>query len=78
MSGEPATVGRYAPGTDLDGFRIGERIHSGAMGHIFRVTGRDAGFPMIMKVPRVGPGESGEGLISYETESMILPALSGP
>jgi len=70
--------GRYAPGTELDGFRIGERIHSGAMGHIFRVTGRDTGFPTIMKVPRVGAGESGEGLISYETESMVLPALSGP
>jgi serine/threonine protein kinase len=78
MSLASATGGRYAPGTELDGFRIGERIHSGAMGHIFRVTGRDAGFPMIMKVPRVGPGESGEGLISYETESMVLPALSGP
>ena len=67
-----------APGTDLDGFRIGERIHSGAMGHIYRVTGRDTGFPMIMKVPRVGRGESEEGLISFETESMLLPALSGP
>jgi serine/threonine protein kinase len=65
-------------GTELDGFRIGERIHSGAMGYIYRVEGRETGFPMIMKVPRIGPGESGEGVISYETEAMVLPALSGP
>jgi nucleotide-binding universal stress UspA family protein len=77
MSQAPGPSSRYTPGTELDGFRIGERIHSGAMGHIFRVTGRDPGFPMIMKVPRIGPGESGEGLISYETESTVLPALSG-
>jgi serine/threonine protein kinase len=68
----------YAPGSDLDGFRIGERIHSGAMGYIYRVTGRETGFPIIMKVPRVGRGESEEGLLGFETESMLLPALSGP
>jgi hypothetical protein len=78
MISRPAKLERYAGGTELDGFRLGERIHSGAMGHIFRVTGRDPGFPIIMKVPRVGPGESGEGLINFETESMVLPALSGP
>jgi serine/threonine protein kinase len=77
MTSRPAMLERYAAGTELDGFRLGERIHSGAMGHIFRVTGRDPGFPIIMKVPRVGPGESGEGLINFETESMVLPALSG-
>jgi eukaryotic-like serine/threonine-protein kinase len=81
MNSQPAMLKRYTTGTELDGFRLGERIHSGAMGYIFRVTdqaGRDPPFPMIMKVPRVGPGESGEGLIGFETETMILPALSGP
>jgi eukaryotic-like serine/threonine-protein kinase len=48
------------------------------MGAIHRVEGREAGFPMVMKVPRVGRGDSGEGLINFETESMVLPALSGP
>jgi nucleotide-binding universal stress UspA family protein len=78
MSEPAATRERYAAGAELDGFHLGERIHSGAMGHIYRVTGRDPGFPMIMKLPRVGPGESGEGLIGYETEASILPALTGP
>jgi nucleotide-binding universal stress UspA family protein len=77
MISRPAMLERYAAGTELDGFWLGERIHSGAMGHIFRVTGRDPGFPIIMKVPRVGPGESGEGLINFETESLLLPSLSG-
>jgi len=78
MRSRPALGASYASGMVLDGFTLGERIHSGAMGHIFRVTGGPAGFPMIMKVPRIGPGESGEGVINFETEAMLLPALSGP
>jgi nucleotide-binding universal stress UspA family protein len=74
----PGATIEIRSGAELDGFALGERVHSGAMGHIFRVTGRNAGFPMIMKVPRVGPGESGEGLINFETEAMLLPALTGP
>jgi serine/threonine protein kinase len=73
----PSAMSEAHSGREIDGFRLAERIHTGAMGHIFRVTGRDVGFPMIMKVPRVGPGESGEGLINFEMESMLLPALSG-
>jgi len=78
MRAQGARAGQYASGAELDGFTLGERIHSGAMGHIFRVSGRSAAFPMIMKVPRIGPGESGEGIINFETESTLLPALSGP
>ena len=69
---------RLSPGTEIDGFRVGKRVHSGAMGHILSVTQDGNPQPMLMKVPRIGPGESAEGLISFETEAMILPALSGP
>jgi serine/threonine protein kinase len=69
---------RLTPGSEIDGFRLGECIHSGAMGHIFRVTRPDRFTPMIMKVPRFGQNESAENLISFETEATILPALSGP
>ncbi|MEI6722157.1 MAG: bifunctional serine/threonine-protein kinase/universal stress protein [Betaproteobacteria bacterium] len=69
---------RLSPGSVVDGFRVGERIHSGAMGHILSVTREGESQPLLMKVPRIGPGESAEGLISFETEAMILPALSGP
>ena len=69
---------RLTPGTEIDGFRVGERMHSGAMNDIFRVSRPDVHAPMIMKVPRVGPNLPDESLIGYETEAMILPALSGP
>ena len=78
MTASPVTPEEPGSKAELDGFRLGPCIHSGAMGRIFRVTGPDRGFAMIMKVPRVGPGEDSEGLISFETEAMILPALSGP
>lgn len=66
------------PGTELDGFVIGEQIHSGAQGVIFRVTSPTGDVPLIMKVPRVGRGETSESLLNFETEEMILPALTGP
>ena len=69
---------RLKSGTEIDGFRVGERTHAGVMNDIFRVTRPDTDAPMIMKVPRVGPNFPDESLIGYETEAMILPALSGP
>ncbi len=63
----------------LDGYRIGERIHSGGMGVILRVTPEvDPGFPVIMKVPRLGYGEPGEAITSYEQEQMVMSVLKGP
>ncbi len=47
------------------------------MGDIFRVSGSDAEFPLIMKVPRLGDEQSIEGLLAFETEVMILPTLFG-
>ncbi|MDA8108467.1 MAG: bifunctional serine/threonine-protein kinase/universal stress protein [Betaproteobacteria bacterium] len=65
-------------GSVIDGFRLGECLHTGAQGQIFRVAAPEQGFPAVMKLPRIGPGEPAENLISFETEAMILPALSGP
>jgi eukaryotic-like serine/threonine-protein kinase len=66
------------PGEVVDGFLVGERIHAGGMGVICRVTGPEHGFPMLMKVPRLGPGEPATSVISFEVEQMVLAALSGP
>jgi nucleotide-binding universal stress UspA family protein len=66
------------PGTEIDGFRIEGRIHSGGMATIYRVTGRDAGFPLVMKVPRLGHGEPGESVVSFEVEQLVMAALTGP
>lgn len=72
---------RYAPGREVGGFLIGERIHSGGMGHVYHVTpraARDPGFPVVMKVPALGAREPAVGLVSFEMELMIHPSLSGP
>jgi nucleotide-binding universal stress UspA family protein len=69
---------RLKSGIEIDGFRVGERLHAGIMNDIFRVSRPESGTPLIMKVPRVGPNFPDESLIGYETEVMILPALSGP
>lgn len=69
---------KLTPGTALDGFVIGERIHSGAQGVIFAITSSVEDCQLIMKVPRIGHGETSESLLSFETEAMILPVLSGP
>ena len=68
-----------AEGEWLDGYLIGERLHSGGMGTIVRVTPEvDPGFPVIMKVPRLGYGEPGEAITSYEQEQMVMSVLEGP
>ena len=65
------------PGAIIDGFRIGDCIHTGAQAWIYRIAEGVAEFSAVMKVPRLGPGEPAENLISFETEASILPALSG-
>lgn len=65
------------PGTEIDGFRIGSRIHSGGMAVICRVSGPDTGFPLVMKIPRLGFGEPAGTVIGFEVEQMLLAALQG-
>jgi nucleotide-binding universal stress UspA family protein len=69
-----------APGTEIDGFRLGERLHAGGMALIYAVEGGPSApaFPAIMKVPRLGPGEPVESVLSFEVEQMVLGALTGP
>lgn len=69
-------------GEEVDGFVLGERVHSGRMGRVYRVTpGASRGaidFPLLMKLPRTERGAGAEGLLAFETELSILPLLSGP
>jgi nucleotide-binding universal stress UspA family protein len=70
-------AGGVEPGTEIDGFTVGERVHEGGMGSIYRVTKPGVTLPLVMKVPRVGPELTGESLIAYETEATVLPTLKG-
>jgi hypothetical protein len=60
-----AAAERLMPGEQVDDFVVWERIHAGAQGLLYRVTGPEAGFPLLMKVPRFQTGEAAESLISY-------------
>ena len=72
---------RLAEGSELDGFKIGPRIHGGAMASIYSVTyadGRPALFNMVMKVPLMRSGDGGENIVSFEIEHQLLQVLHGP
>jgi serine/threonine protein kinase len=67
-------------GDIIDGFEILERIHSGAMAYVYRVTSTAANkpdFPIVMKVPRMSLHDGAETIVSFEVESQIMPVLTG-
>lgn len=69
------------PGTEMDGFVVGDCLHAGGMAHIYRVTyaqgAADPGFPMVMKVPRMTQGDGAENIISFEVEHQLMQVLTG-
>ena len=71
---------RLEQGSELDGFRIGPLIHAGAMARIYDVSyadGRQAPFPMVMKVPLMREGDGGENIVGFEIEHQMLQVLHG-
>jgi len=70
-----------APGQEIDGFVIGETLHTSPLARLHRVTTgaarAAAEFPLLMKIPQLRAGEGGEGLLGFETETRVLGALSG-
>jgi nucleotide-binding universal stress UspA family protein len=64
----------------IDGFTVGEVLHEGGMAVLYRVTreGGPGDPPLLMKVPRLRPGEDPAAIVSFEMEQMIMPRLSGP
>lgn len=67
------------PGTEIDGFRLGEVVHRGSMASIYRLTGHDGPLPLVIKIPRLGAGERAVNVIAFEVCKMVLGALAqGP
>ena len=64
------------PGSEIDGFRLGELLHTGSMAAIYRLTGPDGPLPLIMKIPRLGPAERAINVIAFEVCRMVLGALA--
>jgi len=65
------------PGSIVDGFRIEERVHTGGMATLWRVTRPDIAMPMLMKIPKIFEGADPAAIVSFEMEQMILPRLTG-
>jgi len=67
------------PGAEIDGFRLGEQLHTGTMAWIYRLLGPNGPLSLVMKIPRLGPGEPAINVISFEQCRMVLGALAqGP
>ncbi|MBK9516476.1 MAG: protein kinase [Anaeromyxobacter sp.] len=70
------------PGDVIDGFTVGEKLHAGGQGVIYACAPPpdrpDLDFPLLIKVPRLGPGEPSETVVTYEVEQTVHAAVVGP
>lgn len=66
------------PGSVIDGFHVGEKVHEGGMAVLYRVEREGGEFPMLMKVPRLEFGSHPGCYVGFEVEQMIMEVLSGP
>src|SRR3954452_17686881 len=66
------------PGAVIEGFTVGDCLHSGGMATLWRVTHPTISVPLLMKIARVSEGEDPAAIVSFEMEQMILPRLAGP
>ena len=67
-----------APGSVVDGFRLGARLHRGGMATLWEVSHPQHEGPLVMKVPLLRYGEDPATIVGFEVEQMMLPRLSGP
>lgn len=65
-------------GEEIDGFRIGARLHVGGMAILWEATHPDHAMPLLLKAPRLAEGEDPAAIVSFEMEQMILPRVGGP
>jgi eukaryotic-like serine/threonine-protein kinase len=65
-------------GLEIDGFTLGEKLHTGGFATIWEVTHPDHQLPMVMKVPTILDGYDGPTIVGFEVEQMIMSRLSGP
>lgn len=67
-----------AIGSEIDGFKLLERVYEGGMAVIYRVSKIGFDLPMVMKLPKLGFGNHPACYVGFEVEQMILARLSGP
>jgi serine/threonine protein kinase len=75
-------------GMEFDGYRLEEKLHTGGMAALWRVTdlrqrhvgkpGLENGVPpLIMKVPLLYSSDDPTAIVAFEVEQMIMPKLKG-
>ncbi|MCM3875109.1 MAG: bifunctional serine/threonine-protein kinase/universal stress protein [Thermoanaerobaculia bacterium] len=64
-------------GATIDGFLVGELLHTGGMAALRAVTRPDIRMPILMKIPTMLEGDDPAAIVGFEMEQMILPRLSG-
>lgn len=69
---------KLAPGMLIDGFRLIAPLHEGGMATLWRVSHPDSDLPLLMKLPRIGYGETVTQIVGFEVERLLMPVLSGP
>ncbi len=67
-----------ATGLEIDGFTLGEKLHTGGFATIWEVTHPLYRTPMVMKVPTILDGFDAPTIVGFEVEQMIMPRLTGP
>lgn len=65
-------------GLEIDGFTLGDKLHTGGFATIWEVTHPLYRTPMVMKVPTILDGYDGPTIVGFEVEQMIMPRLTGP
>ena len=78
LPASPFGAAALEPGVVIDGFRLETRVHQGGMANLWQVNHPDHAQPLLMKVPRLRPGEDPATIVGFEVEQMILPTLTGP
>lgn len=69
---------RPHPGTEIDGFTLGQKLHVGGFASIWEVTHALYRSALVMKVPTVLNGDDGPAIVGFKVEQMIMPRLTGP
>jgi len=72
-------------GMEFDGYRLEEKLHTGGMAALWRITDlqdrhRDAEgkpIPLMMKVPLLFSTDDPTAIVAFEVEQMIMPKLKG-
>lgn len=66
------------PGLEIDGFTLGDKLHTGGFATIWEVSHPDHPGPLVMKVPTILDGDDGPTIVGFEIEQMLMPRLAGP